>query len=369
MLNVTVPDRPCAPLDVVRIAPEAEGTFSVRDGLNREYACLPADQPAEVVVAGALGVHRVLYLDPDGRLLDEAVFQVNCETAIEDEGGSFARLLDMLTDTMLKWVSTGHISYLRIHSKRYKHYVSWLRDHVHALKGMKYWDDDLKTGIELYADSQREDGMIWDKCKQMLHSSLQTWRDWEFDYGDFIRKIPGNPKRRWQRIPVENDVEFLFLEGLYYTWKACGDDEWMKGLLDNAIRAVRYATTDTDYRWSEKFQLLKRGYTIDTWDFQSEDDARRSGSIMRWRSAGAQERTTEPATEAAAAAGLPSRNLRTLSTFGSRRMTHTTDGSKRWSSPRSPAPPPPCSPAPPPLAAAPFAICRQGHYNAQDEHD
>ncbi len=281
MLNVTTPDRTCAPLDIVRIAPEAEGTFSVRDGLNREYSNLPADQPAEVVVAGALGVHRVLHLDPEGRLLDEAVFRVDCETEIDDEGGRFARLLDMLTDTMLKWVSTGHISYLRIHCKRYKHYVSWLRDHVHALKGMKYWDDDLKTGIELYADSQREDGMIWDKCKQMLHSSLQTWRDWEFDYGDFIRKIPGNPKRRWQRIPVENDVEFLFLEGLYYTWKACGDNEWMNGLLDNAIRAVRYATTDTDYRWSEKFQLLKRGYTIDTWDFQSEDDARRSGSIMR----------------------------------------------------------------------------------------
>ncbi len=281
MLNLTTPAPTCAPLDIVRVAPEGEGTFSVRDGLGRQYASLPADRPAEVTVAGALGTHRVLHLDEEGRLLDEATFQVDCETELRDEGGRFARLLDVASDTMFKWVTTEHVNYLRIHGKRYKHYVSWLRDHVHALKGMKYWDDDLKTGIELYADSQREDGMIWDKCKKMLHSALQTWRDWEFSYGDFIRKIPGNPKRRWQRIPVENDVEFLYIEGLYYTWKACGDDEWMKGLLDSAIRAVGYSTTDTDYRWSEKFQLLKRGYTIDTWDFQTRDDAERSGSIMR----------------------------------------------------------------------------------------
>ena len=122
--------------------------------------------------------------------------------------------------------------------------------------------------------------MIWDKCKKMAHSELQFWRDYEFGYDDFIRKIPGNPTRRWQRIPVENDVEYLFIEGLYYTWKACGDDEWMTGLLDNALAAVRYATSDP-YRWSEKYKLLKRGYTIDTWDVQHAEDAARSGTPMR----------------------------------------------------------------------------------------
>ncbi|MDZ7402450.1 MAG: hypothetical protein ONB37_20025, partial [candidate division KSB1 bacterium] len=36
--------------------------------------------------------------------------------------------------------------------------------------------------------------------------------------------------------------------------------------------AIQYATSDP-YRWSEKFQLLKRGYTIDIWDFQPAQDA------------------------------------------------------------------------------------------------
>jgi len=256
------------------------GKFSVRDGEGREYAALPADRDAEVGIAGSLGTHTVLHLDDEGRVLDTCTFRVDCETEIADEGGRFGHLLDMLYDTMFQHWTAGYTKFVRINGKRYKFYVSWLRDHVHALKGMKYWDDDIKTGIELYADSQREDGMIWDKCKQMCHSELQTYRDYQFADGDFVRKIPGNPTRRWMRIPVENDVEFLFIEGLYYTWKACGDDEWMKGMLDNAIGAVRYSTSDR-YRWSEKYQLLKRGYTIDTWDFQSADDARRSGSVMR----------------------------------------------------------------------------------------
>ena len=56
------------------------------------------------------------------------------------------------------------------------------------------------------------------------------------------------------------------------TWKATGDHAWMKAMLDPALRAVAYSTSDP-YRWSEKYGLLKRGYTIDTWDFQNDEDA------------------------------------------------------------------------------------------------
>ena len=67
-------------------------------------------------------------------------------------------------------------------------------------------------------------------------------------------------------------MEYLFIEGIYYTWKASGDNEWMKEMLDNALKAIDYSTT-SPYRWSDKYQLLKRGYTIDTWDFQNDEDA------------------------------------------------------------------------------------------------
>jgi len=73
--------------------------------------------------------------------------------------------------------------------KIYKYFVSWLRDHVHTLKGMKYFCDD--NTIE------------------------------------------------FKRIPVENDVEYLFIEGIYYTWKATGDDLWMnRGLSQSQKEAI-----------------------------------------------------------------------------------------------------------------------------------
>lgn len=267
------------PLDTLRLTASDPGKLVVRDGRGRTYFKAPAEGEVTCRVCGATGTHIVFLIDPEGRILGETSFTVEVQTEIED-GGRFRKLFDQLYDTLHQHWTMGYTKYLRIDGKRYKYYVSWLRDHVHALKGMKYFDGDVKTGIELYADSQREDGMIWDKCKELCHSDWQNWRDFEFAEGDFVRPIPGNPTRRWMRVPVENDVEFLFLEGIYYTWKACGDNAWMAGLLDKAIRAVKYGMSDP-YRWSEKFQLLKRGYTIDTWDFQSADDIRRSGSAMR----------------------------------------------------------------------------------------
>jgi len=267
------------PLDEVTVSGADDGVVVVRDGSGVEYHRADARDPFRFHAAGALGTHTVLYLDRAGKLLDSAAFRLDCRTGIDDEGGRFRELLAILYHTMLESLSSGYEKNVRINGKQYKYYKVWLRDHVHALKGMKYFDDDLKTGIELYADWQRDDGMIWDNVKKQFHSNKQNNRDYWFAPGDFIRKVPGNPQRRFQRIPVENDVEFLFLEGLYYTWKATGDDAWMESILDNAIRACEYSTSD-EYRWSQKFQLLKRGFTIDTWDFQAQPDLEITGHTM-----------------------------------------------------------------------------------------
>lgn len=269
------------PLERQTIAAPGAQRLRVRDGEGRVYADITGAS-GEVVIGGSLGHHLVTAEDAEGRVLATASFRVDTRTAIRDGASTAKRLLELLADTMFNDWHKGYEKGLRIEGKFYRFYVTWLRDHVHSLKGMKYFDHDrigIQSGIELYADSQRADGMIWDKCKKMLHSDLQNWRDYEFAEGDFIRKIPGHPKRRWQRVPVENDVEYLFVEGLYYSWKATGDDAWMARHVDHALRAVRYGTTDR-YRWSEKHQLLKRGYTIDTWDFQHHDDLPFSGSAM-----------------------------------------------------------------------------------------
>ncbi|MGO9269710.1 MAG: hypothetical protein ACLQOO_05550 [Terriglobia bacterium] len=63
-------------------------------------------------------------------------------------------------------------------------------------------------------------------------------------------------RRTKNRKNVESHVEQFYLEALYYTWKASGDNEWMKAKLDGAIKAVRYVTSDP-YRWSEMYQLMR----------------------------------------------------------------------------------------------------------------
>jgi hypothetical protein len=251
------------------------GILAVRDGRDREYVRATAADPFTFTVSGALGTHSVLHEDDDGRVVDRTGFAVDCHTQLSEADGRYAELFGMLYWTMVgRW---NEVSTFRIGSKVYKFFVHWLRDHVHTLKGMKYFYPDLKTGIELYADTQREDGMIYDKTGN--ETSLRpTHRDHWFGPGGFITKV-GDGSERLERIPVENDVEYLFVEGLYYTWKANGDTAWMAGVLDSAVKALRYSVTDP-YRWSEKHGLLKRGFTIDTWDFQAEEDAAITGYTM-----------------------------------------------------------------------------------------
>jgi len=262
------------PLDTVRIHASRKGTLCVRDALGREYVRRPARRVVRIQAAGALGTHVVHLEDKTGRVAETTAFRVDCQTGIDDAGGRFRELLAMLEWTMTRWAEGMHC--LRWRGKLYRYFVCWLRDHVHTLKGMKYFAPEVKTAIELYRDSQRDDGMIWDNIHPRT-PHYNTW-EWKFDYGGFVQPIEDG---RWEfkRIPVENDVEYLYIEGIYFTWKATGDDAWMAGFLDSAIRAFAYSTS-SPYRWSRKHKLLKRGFTIDTWDFQSDADTAISGHTM-----------------------------------------------------------------------------------------
>jgi hypothetical protein len=261
------------PLDLVEVECSPGGTIAVRDGLGREYFRRRTTGALRFRAGGALGRHCVERLDSKGRVEETLNVMVDCQSGIDDAGGKFRRLLDMLHWTMTRRTETNAFWF---QGRPYRFFVGWLRDHVHTLKGMKYFYGNLLDGIDLYADSQRKDGMIWDNTGSRTPDP-NTW-EWQFGYGDFIRKV-NNDTGEFKRIPVENDVEYLFVEGLYYTWKATGDDEWMCGKLDAAIRAFDYSTS-SPYRWSEKYRLLKRGYTIDTWDFQTAEDTAITGHAM-----------------------------------------------------------------------------------------
>ena len=126
----------------------------------------------------------------------------------------------------------------------------WIRDFADMMRGFKYWEHDMQSEVNHFAETQ-------------------TARGWIFDYFTMTpEKVPCE-KENWAkyvRVPVEADVEYRFVNAIYLAWQATGDDKWMKSLLPNMEKALSYILTD-EWRWDKKTKLVKRGYSIDTWDF------------------------------------------------------------------------------------------------------
>ena len=125
----------------------------------------------------------------------------------------------------------------------------WIRGVADYLRALKYFDD-LRALVEHFAETQADNGRI-------------------FDYFTvFPEKLPCE-KENWAkyvRVPVEADVEFRFVKAVYLVWQSTGDDVWVKKMLPKMEKALNYILTNP-WRWDKKFKLVKRAYTIDTWDF------------------------------------------------------------------------------------------------------
>ena len=261
------------PLDEITIDGFKKATLQIIDGSGNLFLSQEVTAPFTYKIGGGLGIQSVLLLNKKGNIDDWASYKVDAKTEINDKGDRYKKLMSTLYWSMVgEW---GATEILRYNGKPYEFFVRWLRDHVHTMKGMKYFYPVLKPGIELYADTQREDGMIYDNLYPREQGFRPNYFDKIFSPGNFI-EMSDDGWWELKRIPVENDVEYLFLEGLYYTWKATGDTAWMTKYLDNALKAVEYSTT-SPYRWSSKYNLLKRGHTIDTWDFQSDITCKLTG--------------------------------------------------------------------------------------------
>lgn len=263
-----LPGQPVSPLQTLTLRHVPAGLLTIRDGRGRPYFSQAAADEVSFTAGGAAGWHTACVCDETGAELASLQFRLEPRTELRESSGQFRELFDICYYTM---ADEALKHYTRYQGKTYYYLVDWLRDHVHTLKGMKYFEPKLRSGIELYRDSQREDGMIWDNVhRREPPGTLPNHWGVRFQYGEFERTFEDGTAQ-FTRIPVENDVEYLFVEGIYFTWKATGDTAWMVSCLAAAIRALEY-TVSSPYRWSTKYGLLKRGHTIDTWDFQNEED-------------------------------------------------------------------------------------------------
>lgn len=241
----------------------ATGTLTVTDGKGREYVRTATQSITQFIVAGALGTHTLRILDDKGIVSTELTFTVDAKTKVSDNG-YYSGMFDLLYKGMCVYSANGEES-IDYNGTKVHFFVPWGLDHYNTLKGMQYFSGIGNELIDVMRKKQHPDGMIYSfisgNKESAYYESAYSWLNCFERDGNvyFVRQ------------PTENHVEYIYVNTIYQHWKASGNDAWMKQNLESAARALDY-TINSPLRWSQRFQLLKRPYTIDSWDFQIDDE-------------------------------------------------------------------------------------------------
>ncbi len=210
-------------------------TPDVQDG-QAEVNVLPRGAPgpqwALAVVAGQLAG------------ASSALFNLEPETDIQTGWAE----LDALYPTVRGFMEQCVVSY-KLDGTLVRGYRSpdnpllWLRDHVYQGRGFRYFERDVTSLLDAFARAQFPDGSFPD-----------------------VLAYPSRGSEA-KRMDTESDLEFLFVQGVYDAWQMTGDDDWLRTKLEPMRRGLAYITSDP-LRWDATHQLVRRPYTIDTWDFE-----------------------------------------------------------------------------------------------------
>ena len=150
-------------------------------------------------------------------------------------------------------------------------FVSWIRDHVHTMKAYKYWERDLSSYLDFFLGRQTPKGMYFDYWESYKDQNVgQLFFTNCFDHEFYFVDVEN--QNFFFRMPIEADLEYLLVEGVYTNWQTSGDQAYLKQWLPTLVKGMKYEMTDP-LRWSSKNLLVKRPYSIDTWDFTSGPDS------------------------------------------------------------------------------------------------
>ncbi len=251
------------PLDNLVMVGAKEQTFIVTDSKGREYFRSTGKTETPFRVSGALGKHTVSTLDSKGKKTPLFTFEVSAKTSIND-GGYYKEMFDLFYKGMDNF-DEGDGRSIKWNGKSYNFFVPWTLDHCHNMKGMKYFSGVGHEFVDLMREVQREDGMIYSFVQYMKNADYFYTRD---KWSGYTKKIGD---KYFVRQPTENHPEYIYVNTVYMSWKSSGNSEWLKKTLPSAIKSLDYIYKDPA-RFSKRFQLLKRVYTIDSWDFAVEDE-------------------------------------------------------------------------------------------------
>lgn len=198
----------------------------------------------QVQPRGALGPHWGALFVGGAQVAAGTIYTLDASTTVQTGVPAF----DTLYDRVRGFMSHDRLSYA-LDGAQVSGYRSpdspllWLRDHYYQSRAFRYFEPDLRSMPEAFARAQQPDGSL----------------------PDFLARPEwGIPAFR---TPVEADVEFLYVDLIYETWKTTGDTAWMLKMLPSAQKAIEYTLT-SPLRWEPTLGLVKRPFTIDTWDFE-----------------------------------------------------------------------------------------------------
>lgn len=194
--------------------------------------------------SGQLGAHYVyLHFPGEKRYSRYLNFRLDADTSIETGDRDFDAIYPFTREAM----QLGRRDY-RTPRGHFVGYISadtwhfdgiWLRDWIYSLPAYKYWEREMLCGLDRFLEVQREDGQTPDGIER----DGRTWR-----------------------VGLESDVEYILTLGVWDSWRATGDDEWLKRALPKLEKAMSYIRSDPKH-WDAKNRLIKRQHSCDTWDY------------------------------------------------------------------------------------------------------
>ena len=256
------------PLEQLIIYSNSKGTIKVTDSKGKTYFTAKAIPQLNFVAGGAAGKQTITLTNKKGEVIASSNFELVAKTTLDDNG-KFAELFKISYNGLMnmnaaEMENKGGYSELKLNGKTYKYYVPWDLDNSNTMNGMQYFLPYGDGLTDYLRETQREDGMIWSSVRD----GRKDYHHYETSYGKYFAMFNDS----WAyRQPVDNHSDYYYVNMFYKHWKASGDNDWMKKTIASAAKALNYCMNDTD-RWSKRFQLLKRPYCIDSWDFQIDDE-------------------------------------------------------------------------------------------------
>ena len=223
----------------IRVADPSQRVYFEKD------VDLSANQGAvRFPATGELGAHYVyLWWPGEKRYARYVNFWLDAETSIETGDRDFDAIYPFTHEAML----LGRRDY-QTKRGRFVGYISadtwhfdgiWLRDWIYSLPGYKYWEREMQCGLDRFLEVQRADGQTPDGIER----DGRTWR-----------------------VGLESDVEYILTLGVWDTWKATGDDAWLRAALPKLEKALDFIRSDPNH-WDPVNRLIKRQHSCDTWDY------------------------------------------------------------------------------------------------------